>query len=587
MKKTFFFALLIAGLIAFAGCGGGGGGGAADAGASSDEVILDLGEPGEATGESTLRARDNVFELQDNEEIVRDLEAKALVLATPTRTYQPGDILFETDHSAIQKVVAVDEADGKTVLHVEAATLEEAFADGSLSFRVTPAWGPSSIADTKSLQKPAEDYFTRSVLAEAPLDKAGRARGTLSADGTLNLDDTSLFSLTIDNTTGSYGINWAQSTLMGESLSQKEGDACVDSPDFEGSGHIAARIAKGQLKMVPTIEAEYTFKDILKNASCRFDMEMIFEAVVEVSCDGQMSFETSKELLPPLSYTATIPMPPPAPPLIMDITLEMPASVSLDTSVNGLATFTYKSTRKIQVTLESSKDGDYTYTKKFSTPREITDVNLFAEGHAGVTLALHPKVSVKLYKVLGPFIEVSPYLTGCLTQVTNNGTLDWKAGEDDFILGITGSAGLAMDFGVKTYDWQTPKLFDISKGWDIKKPSSSPSVFVIRQPENGGTLSLSSPSFAWSPHPQADHYFIRVMKNDGAATGSYTTIWDESGITGTSIPFNHDGTAWEDLTAGGTYRVRIYAQSASQTGVPDTDTSAYIATADEYVFTVR
>ena len=111
--------------------------------------------------------------------------------------------------------------------------------------------------------------------------------------------------------------------------------------------------------------------------------------------------------------------------------------------------------------------------------------------------------------------------------------------------------------------------------------------FSFIHPVPGEIFQRTTPVFSWSPHPEATKYFIRVMKNDGNGSGTYTTIWSLGGITDTSVVYNSDGLATESLQSGNTYRVNLYARSDDQTGIPDTDINGFLEKTGDVVFSIQ
>ena len=116
---------------------------------------------------------------------------------------------------------------------------------------------------------------------------------------------------------------------------------------------------------------------------------------------------------------------------------------------------------------------------------------------------------------------------------------------------------------------------------------SAAADFSFIHPVAGEIFQTTTPVFSWTPHPEATKYFIRVMKNDGAGPGTYTTIWSRGGITATSIVYDSDGKAAASLQSGSTYRVNLYARSNDQTGIPDTDINDFIEKTGDVIFTIQ
>lgn len=110
--------------------------------------------------------------------------------------------------------------------------------------------------------------------------------------------------------------------------------------------------------------------------------------------------------------------------------------------------------------------------------------------------------------------------------------------------------------------------------------------FSFIHPSFGETFVSTTPLFTWNGHPEAEKYFVRIMRNDGSAPGSHRTIWERDGITTTNVVYNSDGSADEPLVRGQQYRANLYARYSSQTGIPDTDTADFIQMTGDVEFSI-
>ncbi len=109
--------------------------------------------------------------------------------------------------------------------------------------------------------------------------------------------------------------------------------------------------------------------------------------------------------------------------------------------------------------------------------------------------------------------------------------------------------------------------------------------FRFIHPTENEEFRNTTPEFSWIPHAAANKYFLRIMKNVGSP-GSYQTIWSRSGISTTSIRYNDDGNAVENLEPGSEYRANLYARRSDQTGTPTGDPNDFVEMTGDVVFTV-
>lgn len=294
-------------------CGGGGGGGDREDKTGSDQDTLDtsfleLQNPGEYSGESTLKKNDDVYELAESEGITEDEDSNTVTLSNPSRSYEAGDVILGDENTRFaKKIVSVAEINGETVMQVEDASFEDAFYDGSLSFAVTPDWSNGQVSNEALLQKPFSAYFTPSRI-QMSLDS-----DDISSNGSLNFDNTSLFQIFVeyDEQDDRYEIDWSKSSIMGQSLDDNgdgEGDITesVSQSEFDSGGEISATITEGRLSFVPTITGGYQILGGL-NVTSQMDVLITFDATVEVFATGNVDFEFTRKLLPKIKVPVTIP----------------------------------------------------------------------------------------------------------------------------------------------------------------------------------------------------------------------------------------------------------------------------------------
>ena len=280
----------------------------------------------------------------------------------------------------------------------------------------------------------------------------------VSSSGSINLDDTSLFDLHIKFENGKYCVDWEESTILGELLEngededggededEEDNDDIADSisqSSFDSTGEIKATLTKGRINVVPTITGECDLWGEF-SAACQMDMLMIFDATVEVESKGNVSFEYTRKLLPTIKVPVTIPA---TPPVYLDIELDLPANFILGASVDGKATFKYHSKYSLKVTMDYSKSNGFVSPKPIlDTISEEKEVSLLASGTVDAKLSLQPTVTVRIYKIIGPFITAEPYIKGMLSYiyVPHKDIFDWAEDEDDLYLGISGHAGLSI-----------------------------------------------------------------------------------------------------------------------------------------------
>jgi hypothetical protein len=492
-----------------------------------DTSFLELEDPGTYTGESTFEKKDNVFELDENETISVDEDSNAITIDSPAKQYSVGDIIIGDENTRFaKKVTSISNVNGKTVMQVETPYLTDIFENGSLSFSVTPDWSDGQFSSRSLLQKPADEYFTPSKMKNRVLH-----RDDISYKGDINLDGQSLFDIFVINQNGKYDIDWNRSTIMGMTIYEDDEGSITEavvSQSFTKEGEIKATITKGVLNVCPTIDAHY--KD--SSAWAQMDLLMTFDAEVEVVATGNVSFEMAKKILPKISVPITIPPTPATPPVYLNVELEIPAGFQMGSQVEGKAVFYYHSTYSKQIYMEFSRSDGFSYNVLKDDFSEDKGVDLTAKGSIWAKVYLKPRVTVKVYNVVGGILELEPYIKAVLTLMYENNNLKWKPNEDDLYLGIAGRAGLGLDLYLWSKDYMTPDLFNIHKSWDLVPiciTPQTPTLSVSKTEVNeGDTYTVS-----WNSVANATRYILEESTNANFSGATSFTV------TSTSKQFTH------------------------------------------------
>ena len=496
-----------------------------------DTSFLELEDPGTYTGESTFEKKDNVYELTENETISVDENSNTITLYNPAKQYSIGDIIIGDENTRFaKKIISVSNVNGKTVMEVETPYLTDIFNKGSFSFSVTPDWSKGQFSSRSLLQKPANEYFTPSKIKNRVLH-----RDDISSEGdspgAINLDGQSLFHVFVNNANGKYKIDWEKSSIMGMTIYEDDDEGsiteAVTSKSFTKEGEIKGTITKGVLNVCPTIDGDYEMTP--PSAWCQMDLLMTFDAEVEVVATGTISFEMAKKILPKISVLIVIPT---TPPLYVSIELEISAGFEMGSMVEGKAIFYYHSIYSKKIFIEGSKSNGFSYKVEKDDFSEDRGVDLTAEGSIWAKLSLKPRIDIKLYKALGPFFELEPYIKAVLTKEYGVNGLEWKANEDDLYLGIAGRAGLGIDLYIWSKDYSTPDLFNINKSWDLvpicikpQTPTLSVSKTEVNEDE---TYTVS-----WNPVDNASGYILQESTNSDFSGAT------SSNFTSTSNQFSH------------------------------------------------
>jgi formylglycine-generating enzyme required for sulfatase activity len=373
-----------------------------------------------------------------------------------------GDVLIGDETTRFAKVVtALETVDGNTVLSVEDANLEQILdVNGSFAFRVTPDWSTSRRVPGRGvLQKPMPEYFTQSTGTRS-LDG-----GDVDGNGLINLDNVSLLDLKI-NANGS--VDWPNSTLMGDSLDPQSAGDSVHEGQFE-EGRITADLLTGTLNVTPTFDLEFGVNLGGPWAKGTMDVKIVVELEVRVAVTASAGLHLSGALMPKLSVPISIPTPAGVP-IHLDIELDIPAGIKLEADGAASLTFRQRNEYTVHADLDYDCGNPLQITKKIDKTYGVREIVPVLEGRISAEVYLEPTVKVKIYKIVGPYVWVHPYIRGEVSYPL-------LKNRDELFVGINGGLGLELDtwlFG--TYDVKSGPLFDLSLSWDLLGPEDAGSV---------------------------------------------------------------------------------------------------------------
>ena len=234
------------------------------------------------------------------------------------------------------------------------------------------------------------------------------------------------------------------------------------APDLVG--YVKVDIISGTLMIVPTCDFEYSCGLSGITTAGRIDAKVVVDLQVkcEVSCAVQAGFKYM--LLPELTKTIIIPATPTSPPIILDLVLSIPASVDISASGSASATFDHHSEYVFSANMDYSSLNGFTCEpdkdKIISESTIVGDPDSF-KATISTKAYLEPTVKVKLYKMVGPYVWLQPYLK---VEVV----VPLEKNRDDIFFGLCGGVGLELGnklFG--TFDLKSEPLFDVYKSWDV------------------------------------------------------------------------------------------------------------------------
>ncbi len=402
---------------------------------------LDLDPPGTLVHDVTSTLRATTFEVAETEGVIYDNTTQILTLTNPAQDYNVGEVLlldFEGERYALKVTGIIGQSSTDIAFDVVRAAAHEVFTPGTINYRYTPDFSQLGSGAMQSLSAGA-NFFS------------------IEPDGTIHLEDFSIFELFV-NLDGT--IDYSQSTLMGIALGQgNNGIVDADVSDCAG-GSLQARIVSGNIRVIPTFimneEVGNTYTSIHGSA----DVHVEYDFEIELKATGSSSLGIDWPLLTLPPFAA------PVGPLVVTVTLALPAGFEFESSGDASITLHYKTDYNHHMTVNYNylTDPWPQFTSEVFPGQYETEKGLSVTSDAGLdiagTLFLEPKVSVELYGLFGPFVWLKPYIQGRVQ-------FPLLPNEHELFVGI--EAGLGIDVG--RLSLPSPDLLGIDPlSWDLVGP---------------------------------------------------------------------------------------------------------------------
>ncbi len=427
---------------------------------------LKTGTPGETEVKSDIPKNDRVHPLESNEsiEFITD-DGKAIVTHNRDRKLDKDDILIGNDEQKylVRIKEVINKGDNKTEVILRQSRIGEVIGDntGSVDIESTPIFFPK---DLNKLNYQAKRDSKISKKKDKPSYK-------VDEKGKITIKNLELFSFELNNDGKvSGGLNKVMGVVVKDPY---------DKFALSGStgGKYSATINEAVIEVVPTLRSSSKWKfGKIKQLETRFDTKIKYRVDITYDMAGQVSLEGLVDFLP----KKVIPIKMGTPPVYVDIELGIPAGVKIKAEKSGKTRIVYETEYEFYSTMGFKGKEKIKTTKnqrvlinetKIKTTESSTKID--------AELFLKPQVTARLYRVVGPYAYLKPYVRG---------EIEWPAQskKDDLFVGVTGGVGIELSepiFLNSIVSYDSGDIFNFYKSFDLDKKGTKHPPITYGEPD--------------------------------------------------------------------------------------------------------
>jgi len=430
---------------------------------NSQPIDLRLGEPGKTEVINELPANDNVKTLDDNETITfTSDDGGAIITHNSSREINVGDIIIANPEQRylvrVKEVLTRESGRTQTVLRQARIDDIVGVQSGSLKIESTPVYDLEDISRLERLAK------TRLGSSEAFYEVDNKGRVLIR-----NLE---LFSVDI-NSDGR--ISGGANKIMGIPMTKPYERFTVTSAV---GGKYRAVVNEAIIEIVPTLRSESEWKSskishlqTRIDTKVRYRVDITYEAAGEIQMEALIDAFMPKKVIP---FRVAGPTP-----VYLDIELSVPAGASIKASKEGKTRVIYESEYDFFTTMTYDEKSGITTDKDQRVAIKDTRIETTqSDTKLEAEIFLKPQVTARLYRVVGPYAYLKPYVRG---------EIQWPSTEkkDDLFVGVTGGVGIELSepiFVSQLVSYDSGKLFDFFQSFDLDKSGSEPAqVYKVGQ----------------------------------------------------------------------------------------------------------
>lgn len=405
---------------------------------------LQLGKPGEIKTENTLPKAPNVHVLKTSESIeFTEDGGNAVITHDPSRNFRPGDIIVaNSDQRFLVRVKNVKEqiADGRTNVLLRQSQLNEMMKDqsGHIKLEATPKY------DLKEIKKFLK--YVGDDTSKYEVDEQGR----------LFIRNVELMHIEVNPggkvSVPSRALRKMAQKITGRKINVEKGAA----------GSYRVHLNEARIEIVPTIRSDAAWqRGWIKDAQTRFDTRVKYSIDITYELAGEVQLDAAVDLLPSMKVPIVIGG---AVPVYVEVELAIPAGVQVQANGSSTARMIYSAEYDFYAQMNyTSETGVKTVHDQATRVLEKSVLLKEKTAEVKAEFYLKPSVKTRIYRVLGPYAYLQPYVRGELE-------IPARHKKDDLFVGVGGGVGFEVTepiFLTDVMDYDSGRIFDFYASWDL------------------------------------------------------------------------------------------------------------------------
>ena len=263
-----------------------------------------------------------------------------------------------------------------------------------------------------------------------------------------------------------------------EILSDPAGSLSWKNCKFEAGLNGVFRFDFGE-KMIDQIRSKGDIKHFSYELKGSLDIDMLMEYEYSASFTKEDDKIIKENIIPSIYFTFVVG----TVPVLLQVDTDLGQEYSFTVSGDVKASAGINLTNEISIGAEWTPDNGLKPIKSISTTETLYDPTLEISASVEAKLSYYPRIGIKIYKFIGPWVEPRPYLAeeidaGLKTSVGGDNFIGWKA---ETSVGLDLAMGLELDFIIADKEIWSDTFKDLVQ----KTIFEAPARISLISPEQG------------------------------------------------------------------------------------------------------
>lgn len=259
------------------------------------------------------------------------------------------------------------------------------------------------------------------------------------------------------------------------------------------------------------------------------DVDMILEYAAETGYNKEVKEIIKRNVLPRIEVTFMVGNVPVN--VLVDTHLGKRFSIGAEAGVTATSGLHINANARLG--LEYIKDAGVSPEVSFENEFYIYDPTVNVQGSAEATAAFYPELEIRLYKFIGPRVELIPYLgvraeAGVQASVYGDNYMGWMA---EIFSAFDATAGLELDCGIFGLELIEPHEFEGEETLLYRTPAE----IELMYPENGCEMTLGD-----SVEVAFKVYAINYLVDEALNADNSVVIFETEGVVNPSVAVADD-----------------------------------------------